>query len=330
MGESQAVLVVVACTGLLAGACTGSARSDEWPVRPVRVIVPFGAGTSSDLTARLFAPRLAERWRHPVVIDNRPGGDGVAGVQAFVAANDQHTLLFAPSGMITTNPRLHDHLPYDPVRDLVPICAAGRPSIGVAVAKTHGATSLAELVALVRGHPNEYLWAATPGLPELVFRALLQLEKLQMKHVAYRDIASAVHDLNAARIHLMVAALPTLSPALQTGAARLLAVTNSARVAAAPDVPTAREAGYPALTVDGFFGFFGWRDMPAALRDRIAVDIRYAAADKTVVTRLSKVGLAVAAGTSEDFARGVEDQRRQVDEIARIVGLKPPARDGGR
>jgi tripartite-type tricarboxylate transporter receptor subunit TctC len=313
-----AIALGVAC------ACTSNAhRPDEWPTRPVRLIVPFGAGTSSDLVARLFAPLLAQQWQRSVVVDNRPGGDGVAGAQAFVAANDQHTLLFAPSGLVTTNPLLHDPLPYDP-RDLIPISAAVRPTVGVAATTSMQVGSLSELVVLVRRRPDEYLWAATPGLPELVFRAFLELEQLQMKHVAYRDIASAVHDFSAGRIHLMVAALPTMSSPLDAGAARLLAVTNSARVPAAADVPTANEAGYPALTVDGLFGFFGWRDMPPNLRDRIAADIRHAAEDRTLVSRLSKVGLAMAAGTPDDFANGLHDQRRQVDEIARIVGLTAP------
>lgn len=279
-GSTRSVLMAVAVGLGAACAWTPSARQEEWPIRPVRVIVPFGAGTSSDLVARLFAPLLAERWQRSVVVDNRPGGDGVAGAQAFVGANDQHALLFAPSGLVTTNPLLHERLPYDPVRDLVPIAAAVRPSIGIAAAKSAQAGSLSELVALARRRPNAYLWAATPGLPELVFRAFLALEQLQMKHVAYRDIASAVHDFSTGRIHLMVAALPTMSSPLETGAARLLAVTNSARVLAAPDVPTAKEAGYPALTVDGLFGFFGWREMSVDLRDRIAADIRHAAEDR--------------------------------------------------
>ena len=163
----------------IACACTGRAGPGEWPIKPVRLIVPFGAGASSDLAARLFAPRLAERWRRSVVVDNRPGGDAVAGVQAFVAANDHHTLLFAPTGVVTTTPLLHDRLPYDPVGDLVPIAAAGRPSIGIAAASSAPIHSLAELVALVRRRPGEYLWAATPGLPELVFRAFLELEQLR-------------------------------------------------------------------------------------------------------------------------------------------------------
>ena len=174
----------------IACACTGRAGPGEWPVKPVRLIVPFGAGASSDLAARLFAPRLAERWRRSVVIDNRPGGDAVAGVQAFVAATDHHTLLFAPTGVVTTAPLLHDPLPSNPVGDLVPIAAAGRPSIGIAAASSAPIHSLAELVALVRRRPREYLWAATPGLPELVFQSFLELEQLQMKHVAYRDIVA--------------------------------------------------------------------------------------------------------------------------------------------
>jgi tripartite-type tricarboxylate transporter receptor subunit TctC len=150
-----------------------------------------------------------------------------------------------------------------------------------------------------------------------------------MKHVAYRDIGPAVRDLDAGRIHLMVAALPTLSPALESKAARLLAVTTSARAPSAPDVPTASEAGYAALTVDGPFGFFGWRDIPHELCDRIAADVRHAAADQTVVSRLARVGFVVAAGTPDEFARAVSDQRKQVEGLARIVGLKPPA-DGER
>jgi tripartite-type tricarboxylate transporter receptor subunit TctC len=328
MPAKRSLGLTLAAVAALAS-CARSEHPEAWPVRPVKVIVPFGAGASADLAARVFAPLLSERWRHPVVVDNRPGGDGVAGVQAFVAAHDRHTLLFAPMGVVTTNPLLHDRLPFDPVRDVVPIAGVGRPSIGIAAVATAQVTSLTELVALVHRHPGEYLWAATPGVPELVFRAFLELEKLEMKHVAYRDIGPAVRDLDAGRIHLMVAALPTLSPALESKAARLLAVTTSARAPSAPDVPTASEAGYAALTVDGPFGFFGWRDIPHELCDRIAADVRHAAADQTVVSRLARVGFVVAAGTPDEFARAVSDHRKQVEGLARIVGLKPPA-DGER
>jgi tripartite-type tricarboxylate transporter receptor subunit TctC len=314
---------------LLAVACAPAGRRDEWPLRPVRLIVPFGAGGSADVAARLFAPRLAERWQRPVVVDNRPGGDAVVGVQAFVAARDQHTLLLAPPGVITTSPLLHERLPYDPARDLVPISAAGTFSIGIAAAGKTRMVSLSELVARARDRPDGYLWGAVPGLPELVFRAFLQLEQLRMKHVAYRDSTAAMHDFHAGRIDVLVASVPTLAPALESGAARLLAIMNSARTAGAADVPTAREAGYPTLTVDGGLGFFGWRDMPAELRQRIASDIRHAAEDPAIVSKLATLGFVVGTGTPEEFAQVVDKQRDQVAEIARIVGLKRPGEAAG-
>jgi tripartite-type tricarboxylate transporter receptor subunit TctC len=294
------------------------------------VIVPFSAGTGLDLAARLYGPLLAERWQHPVVVDNRPGGDGTAGVQAFVTANDAHTVLLAPIGLVTVNPLLHDRLPYDPEHDLVPISAAVRTSIGIAAASGASVRSLSELVALVRHHPNQHAWAAAPGLPELVFRAFLALEELQMKHVAYRDQTSAVHDLSAGRIHVMVATLATMNTPLETGAARLLAVTNTGRVETRPDVPTAREAGFPTLTVDGLFGFFGWRGMPPELRQRIAADVRQASQDPALASRLANVGLIVTAGTTDELAVAMAEQRKQVDEIASTLGLRRPGREGGR
>jgi tripartite-type tricarboxylate transporter receptor subunit TctC len=315
---------VVVLVPLVALACARGERRDEWPNRPVRLIVPFGPGASADVAARLIAPRLAERWKRPVVVDNRPGGDAVVGVQAFVSAKDEHTLLLAPTGVITTNPLLHERLPYDPAIDLVPICAVGSFSIAIAASTRTGIASMSDLVAMAKRQPDRYLWSAAAGLPELVFRAFLELEHLSMKHVAYRDVTSAVQDFHAGRIDFMVAAVPTLSPAVDSGAGRFLAAMNSARAVVAPDMPTAREAGYPSLTVDSALGFFGWRDMPADLRQRIAADVRDAANNPVIVSRLDTMGFRVGTGTTEDFVRIVATQQEQVAQIARIVGLKGP------
>jgi tripartite-type tricarboxylate transporter receptor subunit TctC len=309
------------------GGCARQAGMEPWPTRPVRLVVPFGAGSSTDLAARLFAPLLASRWGQSVVVDNRPGGDGVTGAQAFVTARDPHALLFSPMGIVTTSPLLHARMPFDPQRDLVPIAGAVRPNIAIAAARSLGAASLHELVARVREQPGAYLWAATPGLPTLVFRGFLKLERLDMRHVMYRDVAPAVRDLDAGRVHVMVAAVPTLTPALSTGAARLLAVTTSRRAEAWPDVPTTREAGYPALLVEGPFGLFGWRDMPPALRQRIAADVREATRDAELTARLRKAGFVVEPSTPEGFADALSAQRRQVDGLARLVGLSRPGEE---
>ena len=311
-------------------ACARSDSSERWPTQPVRVVVPFGAGSGSDAVMRLLTPRLSAQWGQAVVVDNRPGADGVVGVQAFLSAKDRHTLLFTPSGQVTLNPLLHHPPPYDATRDLVPVAAAVDPSIGIAVTDHLPVHSLSDLVGLAQHRPGAYVWAAVPGLPEVLFRAFLELERIPVRHAAYRDMSTAVQDLNAGRLHVMVAAVATLSPSLQTGSSRLLAVTNSARVSAHPDVPTAAEAGYPALAVDGKWGFFGRRDMPIELRDRIAADVRHALDDRELARRLSAMGLTAAPGTAAEFASAFDIQREQISRLVKIVGIGPVPGENSR
>jgi tripartite-type tricarboxylate transporter receptor subunit TctC len=303
-------------------ACARGNDGDRWPTRPVRLIVPSGAGSGVDLAARLFASRLAARWPQPVVVDNRPGADGVAGTQAFVAARDAHALLFAPAGSVTFAPHLHGRLPYDPVRDLTPISAVGSVTLVIATSTAVDASSLSELAALVRRRPAAYRWATgSPGGPELVVQAFVEQEHLQMTQVRYREASLALQDVGAGRVHVLLASLPTMAPLLQTGRIRAVAVTNTTRSAAVPQVPTVSEAGYPGLSLDGLWGVFGGREMPPAVVRRVAADIVHAAADPELVERLRPVGLAVAAGTPEEFAAALERQRRQAATLAGASGL---------
>src|SRR5687768_377865 len=134
----------VALTVVAAGlcACDRAPSREAWPTQPVRLVVPFGAGSGVDMAARLYAARLAERWRRPVIVDNRPGTDGIVGTQAFTTAKDAHTLLFSPTGPLTFAPHLRDRVPYDPVGDFVPLASAGRVTLTIAVATTIEASSL--------------------------------------------------------------------------------------------------------------------------------------------------------------------------------------------
>jgi tripartite-type tricarboxylate transporter receptor subunit TctC len=315
-------LVALIVIGSVVCGCAGTKSSDTWPTQPVRLIVPFGAGSGVDLAARLFAPRLAERWQQPVVVDNRPGTDGVLGTQAFVTAKDAHALLFAPAGSVVFGPHLHERLPYDPVADVTPISAIGTVTLVVAASTGVEASSLAELATLVRQHPGAYLWASgSPGGPELVVKAFIEQEKLQMKHVRYRETPMALQDVGAARVHVILGSLPTISALLQAGRIRPLAVTNTVRSDAAPLVPTVSEAGYPALTLDGLWGVFGGREMADALRRKIAADVMNAAEDRALVERLVAVGLSVRAGTPEEFTAALDRQRQQAATLARLSGL---------
>lgn len=320
--SSTTVLVSLVLIGSGLCACKRAPSEDAWPTQPVRLIVPFGAGSGVDMAARVYAARLAEGWQHPVVVDNRPGPDGIVGTQAFTTAKDAHTLLFAPTGPLTFAPHLHDRLPYDPVVDFVPIASAGRVTLTIAVATTIEASSLATLAALVRQRPGNYLWATpAPGGPELVLKAFNALEKLEMKQVTYRETSMALQDIGAGRVQIVVGSLPTIATLLQAGSVRILAVTNTTRSDAIPEIPTVTEAGYPQLTLDGQWGLFGWKGMPDDLRRRLAGDMAKAASDPGLIARLSAVGLSIDAGTPEDFAVAVDRQRQQAATLARLSGV---------
>jgi tripartite-type tricarboxylate transporter receptor subunit TctC len=295
-------------------------RSQAWPERVVRIILPLPAGSGTDLAARLFAERLAERWKQPVIVENVTGADGIVGVTRFVGARDEHTLLFTFAGPITINPLIHDSLPYDPVRDLVPIVSAINNFFVVATSGSLPVDSIHGLVALARKEPGKLNWAATPGLPQYIFTALQKSAELEMTYVPYREFTQALQDLGEGRLHAVAAAVPFLLPLAQSGKAKLLMVTSRERSPLAEDIPTAAEAGYPELLFEGVVGFYGWRGIAPDLKERIAADVRAVAADSAVVAQLRGIGIAVRAGTSAEFAAAIDDQRAK---LAAIVRGKP-------
>ncbi|HUI95807.1 MAG TPA: tripartite tricarboxylate transporter substrate binding protein [Xanthobacteraceae bacterium] len=313
--------IVIAMAATLACAASSVAAQD-WPQRPVRLILPLGAGSATDVTARLFADRLKDRWGRPVVVENRPGPDGIVAVSAFVAAHDEHTLLFSIGGPVTINPVAHLTLPYDPERDLVPIASASDSFLAIAVNPALGMGSVDELIAHARAAPGKLSWAATPGLPQFVFAGFAKAAGLDMVQVSYRDFSPAFQDLVEGRIQVIATALLPLLPFAREGKIKLLVVTNRERSPAAPGLATAREIGHPELAADGFQGFFGWRDMPESLRERIAADVRTVGEDDALKQKLTVLGQAVRTGTPKDFVAMIETQRAQIAAIARAIGLQ--------
>ena len=291
------------------------ARVETWPERTVRIIVPLPAGLATDLAARLFAERLSTRWGQPVVVENRPGADGIVGVTSFVNARDDHTLLFSFAGPISINPLIYNKLPYDPARDLVPIAAAIDNFFAIAVSTPTGVHSLQSFIEAARTYPEKFNWAATAGLPQFIFLALQKRAGLALTQVPYRDFTPALQDLSENRIQVVVTAPAILMPAIESGKARLLMVTNRQRSPIASEVPTAEEVGFPELTFEGVVGFFGGRDLPVALRDRIAADIAAVAEGPEISSRLRSLGIALRIGAPAQFSATIEEQRAKVGEI---------------
>jgi tripartite-type tricarboxylate transporter receptor subunit TctC len=293
-------------------------RAQTWPQRPVKFVLPLGPGSGTDIGARLFAERLAARWGQPVVVENRPGGDGIIAITAFVNAHNDHTLLFAPSGTFIVHPFMHDKLPYDQ-RDLLPIARVSNTIVGIAVPASLKISSLAELINLVRSQPGKLNWAPTAGLVDIVTSAFLKTAGLNMAKVPYRDTVQGLSDLVEGRIQMYVAALAIVRSQMAAGNIKVVALTNRERSPIAPGVPTAFEAGFPALTVEGLVGLFGPRDMSSTIRERIAADVRLIAQDPVIASQLAATGQVVNAGTPAEFAALIEEQRTRIAAAAKSL-----------
>ncbi len=293
-----------------------------WPQRPVKFILPLGPGAGADIGARLFADRLSARWGKPVVVENRPGGDGFVAITAVLSARDDHTLLFGPAAAFTAHPFLHDKLPYDP-KELVPVAKVSNTLVTITVPTSLNVGSLRELVERARAEPGKLNWATVTGSTDLIFAGFLKRTGIEMAKVPYRDTVSALNDLTEGRIQVFMAALAIVRAQAEAGKLKILAITNRQRAKAAPDVPTAKEAGYPALDFDGLVGLYASPVMPVDLRERIAADVKAVAADPAIAARLEATGQVVSTGTTAEFVVEIDEQRAAVVAIAKELGIKP-------
>ena len=297
-------------------------QAQSWPQRPVRFIVGLGPGSAQDIAARLFGDQLSKRWGQPMVIENKPGADGIVAINAFTGAHDPHTLLFAASGTFTAHPTQYAKLPYDP-SDLVPLARVSSTIIAVSVPTALNVNSLDELVALARKEPGKLNLVPTPGTTEITFDNFLKTSGVTMTKIPYSDVTKALADLAENRVQVMVSGIAIVKSQVETGKVKLLAITNLKRAAAVPDLPTGTEAGYPALALDGLIGLFGPKNLPPGTAERIAADVQAVAADPSIGPRLAATGQQLDPGGTAEFAAAVDAQRKSIAATAKALGIQP-------
>jgi tripartite-type tricarboxylate transporter receptor subunit TctC len=316
-------LLLVAASLVAVGATVAMpALAQEWPQRAVKFIVPFGPGAGADIGARLLAERLPARWGKPVVIENRPGGDSLVAIQAFLSANDDHVLLFAPSGNFTVHPHQYEKLPYAP-SDLVPIARVSNTIIAVGVPAADKVDTVAEFVAAARAAPGKFNATAVPGFTEFVFDYFVKTAGLSLQKVPYRDTVQAATDLGEGRLQIYMSSYAILRPQTDAGRIKLIAVNGRERVPALPNIPTVFEAGYPSLEYEGLVGLFGLKSMSKELNAKIAADIVAATKDPAVAGRLTDTAQVANPGGPAEFAESVDRQRASIAKIAQELGIKP-------
>ena len=314
---------LVAALVLAIAALAGRASfAEQWPTRPVRLVLPFGPGSGADTAARLIADTLQKKWGQPVIIEGKPGGDGLLSVQTVVSAKDDHTLYFGPSSMFVVQRYMHPDTSFNPETDLTPIAGVAMVQIAIAVPTSLNISKLSQFVALARAKPSETSYAVAPGFSEFVLDGFVKENGLAIAKVPYRDITKSPVDLGENRIQLCMQSYAAMRSYAQTGKIKIIAINARERTPIAPDIPSVVEAGYPSLLASPVLGLLGPRGMPLDLRRRIAADV-LAALDKATAEKLSLTGQPATPLGVDAYTGALDAQYAQVAHIASVLGVVP-------
>lgn len=309
---------------LLALPVLPAAAQETWPTRPVRMIVPFAAGGSTDILARIIAQALGPRLGHNVVVENRPGGATNVAAEAVVrAAPDGYTLLFGAAAM-ATNPSLLPSMPYDLFRDLVPIVQIGRTPLVLVVHPSVPARTVQELMALARSRP-EGLSYATGGngtIPHLATELLRFLAELKLSHIPYRGQATAMPDVLAGRVPMMLESVPPLLTNIRAGELRALAVAEPERIAVLPDVPTLAESGFPGFSAAAWNAIWAPVGTPPAIVAKVNAETNAVMRDPAVRARFAELGALPVGGTPAQMEAFLRAEVRSWAEVIRRSGAR--------
>jgi len=304
----------------------GVQAADTWPSRPIRLIAPFPAGSSVDAAARAITPTVAEALGQSIVIDNRAGASGAAGVEIGArAAPDGYTLTGGTTSTHALSKALNPHLGYDPQKDFVPVNLIGHLPYILAVHPSVAASTMQELIALAKAKPGQirYTTVGNASMARLGGELLSSLTGVHMTPVAYKSSAQSVVDTVAGRIELQFGTMAPVLPHVRSGRLRALAVTGSKRSPALPDVPTVEESGVRNFEVTLWLAVFAPAQTPKPIVDRLNRELTTAIALPQVRDALMAQGLQPQTMTSAELSRYLSAQISRWTEVARKANLKP-------
>ncbi|MEH2481326.1 tripartite-type tricarboxylate transporter receptor subunit TctC [Nitrobacteraceae bacterium AZCC 2146] len=314
--------VVVGCIAI--GASRAAAQ--EYPTKPIQLIVPFAAGGAADIIGRTIAEKLSQTYGQQVIVDNRGGAGSNIGINAAAkSAPDGYTLVLA-SIAVAVNPWLFKSMPYDPVKDLTPLTLALETPNVVLVPTASPIKNVKDLIAFAKEKAKSggatYGSAGVGSSLHLAAEVFRQKANIELTHVPYRGSSPALTDLMADRIDLMFDNASTALPQVQGGSLRAIAVTTKERIAALPDVPTIDESGVPGFELGNWWAIFGPGQMPPALAERISADIRKVLADPDVQKRFADVSGRVIASSPQELAAHLAKESAKWKQIVDAAGIR--------
>jgi tripartite-type tricarboxylate transporter receptor subunit TctC len=302
----------------------GTAAAQDYPSRPVHLVVPYTPGTGADILARLIGARLTERWKQPVVTDNKPGATGNIGAEAVAKSPaDGYTVLF-PATSFATNASLA-HAPYDPQKSFEPVALVATSTLAVLVNPQLPARNMRELIDLAKAAPGKLTYSSpgNGGVQHLAME-LLKLETgMDIVHVPYKGAAGALSDAVGGHVDATVAALQSASPLAHGGKLRMLTVLSAERAAAFPDVPTLREQkGLPDLEIDTWYGAFVPAGTPADIVQKLNAGINESLNDPQIRASLEKQGLLPAGGDPARLQALLQKELARWARVVKASGIK--------
>ena len=305
-------------------AAAGSAAAQQWPTRPVKIIVTFPPGGASDAAARVISGPLSEKLGQTVVVDNKPGGGTTIGANAVLQARDDHTLMLSNSAPLSIAPFLFDKPPYDPLKDFVHVAYIGSVANVFVVRPAVPARTMPELIAWIKGQ-NKVVPFGSGGQGSIghiigeMFKAELGLS---MEHIGYRGAAPMFQDMMAGQLDFAVVTLTEVLPLARDGKLRMIALTSTQKAPSAPDVPLVTELGYPKLVAENFVGLSAPANFPPAAQARLQTAMAEVLADPKIVERLGDLGFVTRPMTSAEFAAFVAAQVQTFQAPVKASGAK--------
>ncbi len=300
------------------------AMADEFPTKPIRLIVPFPPGGPNDLIARVVGQRMSDIFKQPVIIDNRGGQAGVLGTDAVAkAAADGYTIGIVSASAIVISPSM-EKIAYDPQKDLQPITLVATVPEMLVVAKDVPATNMAELVALAKAQPGKlnFASAGVGGLPHLAGELFKLTARIDIVHVPYRGAAPAINDLLGQQVQMTFLDLPVILPQIKAGNLKPIALGARERAKQAPDVPTTAEVGMPDLLIENWYGMVGPAGMPREVLDKINRVAVEAMSDPNVKDKLADQGLTLVPQTPEQFRAFIALEAVKWAKVIKDAGLE--------
>ena len=321
---ARRVLGIMVALALACGALS-TARAQTYPSKPVRIVVPFAPGGTTDILARLVGQRLSDALKQSVVIDNRPGANGALGTEIVAkSAPDGHTIVMGYLGSFAIGPNLYSKLPYDPVRDFAPITLVASTTQALAMHPSLPVRSTRDLVALAKRQPGQISYASAGiGAPSHLAGELFKMMAgVDLVHVPYKGSGAAINDLLGGHVALSFGGLAAAMPHVKTQRLRVLAIASGARSPAMPQVPTIAESGLPGYDVSSWFGLLAPAGTPREVIARLHSEVVRILKAEDVKQQLAADGAEVVASRPDEFAAYIKSELAKWGGVVKAARIK--------